>query len=72
MKGARFYKRLQAAKAKVVMPKPQAPRHIQHCEPSVPRVSEALNVTPATPVADELVVTSEASKVMDERAKAKS
>ena len=60
---------LTGSKAKVVMPKPQAPRHIQDCAPSVAGVSEALNVTPATPVADALVITSEAGRVMGEKSK---
>ena len=63
---------LTSSTAKVVMPKPQAPRHIQDCAPSVARISEALNMTPATPLTDALVVTSEAGKVMGEKAKAKS
>ena len=60
---------LADSKAKVVVPKPQAPRHIKDCAPSVARVSEALNVAPATPLADALVVTSEAGKGMGEKSK---
>ncbi len=51
------------------MPQPQAQRHIKDCAPSVARVPEALNVAPATPVADALVVTSEAGKGMGEENK---
>ena len=60
---------LAGSKAKVVPPKPQAPRHIKNCAPSVARVSETLNVAPATPVADALVVVSEAGKGVGEKSK---
>ena len=42
---------LAGSKAKVYVPKLQASRHIKNCAPFVARVSEALNVAPATPVA---------------------
>ena len=60
---------LTGSKAKVVMHKPQAPRHIQDCAPSVTESPRHLNVKPATPVPNALVVTSEAGRVMSDKSK---
>ena len=51
------------------MPKLQASPHIKNCAPFVARVSEALNVAPATPVADALVVTCVGGQGMGEKSK---
>ena len=60
---------LAGSKAKVYVPKLQASPHIKNCAPFVARVSEALNVAPATPVADALVVTSVGGQGMGEKSK---
>ena len=65
----KVFRTLAGSKAKVVSPKPQAPRHIKDCAPSVTRVSEALHVAPATPVADAWVVPVEIGKVIGEKSK---